>query len=133
MAAMEPPPAPISIISMTADLIGKPEPRVKRLTLAASIIGAISARPFSIRQALAVVPPMSNEITSGFPASDPNSAVANPPPAGPLSNNRIGKARAVSTETKPPAECISRNSPRKPQACNADCKRPRYPAISGCT
>ena len=76
----------------------------------------MSARPFSIRQAFAVVPPMSKEITSALPAAAPKNAVARPPPAGPLSNMRIGKARAVSSDSRPPAECISVSAPRKPRA-----------------
>ena len=56
--------------------------------------------PSSIRQALAVVPPMSKEITSVLPAAAPKKAVARPPPAGPDSSRRIGKARAVSGETQ---------------------------------
>ena len=63
MPAIEPPPAPISIMSITGALIGRPEPRLKRCTRAASIIEATSMRPSSTRQALAVVPPMSKEIT----------------------------------------------------------------------
>ena len=106
-------------MSITGALIGRPEPFLKRCTRAASIIGAISARPFSIRQALAVVPPMSNEITSAWPAASPKNAVARPPPAGPLSSMRIGKSRAVSGDSRPPAECMKRSSPRKPRACSS--------------
>ena len=73
-------------------------------------------RPSSIRQALAVVPPMSKEITLSWPASLPNSAVASPPPAGPDSSSRIGNLRAAAGATRPPAECISRSAPRKPRA-----------------
>ena len=113
MPAIEPPPAPISIMSITGALIGRPEPRLKRCTRAASIIEATSMRPSSTRQALAVVPPMSNEITLSCPASLPNSAVARPPPAGPDSSSRIGNLRAAAGETRPPAECISRSAPAK--------------------
>ena len=73
-------------------------------------------RPSSTRQALAVVPPMSNEITLFSPASLPNSAVASPPPAGPDSSSRIGNLRAASGDTRPPAECIRRNAPANPRA-----------------
>ncbi len=61
---MLPPPAPISIMSMTGVLMGSPLPRLKRCTRAASIMGAMSGRPCWMRHALAVVPPMSKEMTS---------------------------------------------------------------------
>ena len=125
MAAIDPPPAPISIISITGALIGRPEPLVKRCTRAASSRGEISARPPSIMQAFAVVPPMSKDSTSSSPAALPNSAVAMPPPAGPLSSRRIGKSRAVSKDTSPPAECISRSAPVKPRAASACWNRVR--------
>ncbi len=96
MAAMEPPPAPISIMSITGALIGMPEPFLNRCSRAASMNGAISARPPSIRQAFAVVPPMSNEMMSALSTRLPKNAVARPPPAGPLSSIRMGKARAAS-------------------------------------
>ena len=115
IAAMEPPPAPISIMSITGALIGRPEPLLKRCTRAASIIGAISARPSSIMHALAVVPPMSKEITSFLPASAPKSAVARPPPAGPDSSRRIGKA----------PRRLRRAPGRRPNASAAERRRSR--------
>ncbi len=93
---MEPPPAPISIMSMTGALIGSPLPRLKRWTRAASIPGATSGAPSWMRQALAVVPPMSNDSTSRSPVSRPTKALASPPPAGPDSSRRTGKAIAIS-------------------------------------
>ena len=59
--------------------------------------------------------PCRSEITSALPAASPKNAVARPPPAGPLSSRRIGKARAVSGDTRPPAECMRCSSPRKPR------------------
>jgi len=44
-------------MSTTGALIGRPEPRLKRRTRAVSIIGTTAARPFSIKQDFAVVPP----------------------------------------------------------------------------
>src|SRR3954464_3360922 len=102
MPAIEPPPAPISIMSMTGALIGRPEPRLKRCTRAASIVDATSMFPFSIRQAFAVVPPMSNEMTLFWPANWPNKAVARPPPAGPDSSSRIGNLRAAAGGSRRP-------------------------------
>ena len=84
---------------------------MKRWTRPASSIGATSTRPSSTRQAFAVVPPMSNEITSFLPASAPNRAVASPPPAGPI-QQADQEGSAVSGDTSPPAECISRRAPK---------------------
>ena len=119
MAAMDPPPAPISIMSITGVLIGRPEPLAKRCTRAASSTGMISKRPSSISAALAVVPPMSKEMTSLWPANRPNQAVASPPPAGPDSSSRIGNSQAVCGDIKPPAECIRRSAPAKPREASS--------------
>jgi hypothetical protein len=124
MVAIEPPPAPISIMSTTGVLIGMPEPRLKRCTRAASIIGATSARPPSIRQDFAVVPPMSKAIASGSPAARANSTVASAPPAGPDSSRRIGKARATSGAQSPPSDCISRSGAAQSSAASSTVSRP---------
>ena len=65
--AIEPPPAPISMRSMTGTFSGMPDPCAKRLTLPASKVVACSGSPFSMRHILAVVPPMSNAMTEGVP------------------------------------------------------------------
>ena len=65
--AIDPPPAPISIRSMTGTLSGMPEPGANRLTRPASNVVACSGSPSSIRHILAVVPPMSNATTDGVP------------------------------------------------------------------
>ena len=57
--ATEPPPAPISIISMTGMEMGMPLPLVKRCVRATSKVLAVLGVWSSIRQILAVVPPMS--------------------------------------------------------------------------
>jgi hypothetical protein len=93
-------------MSITGALIGKPLPRLKRCTRAASIIVATSIRPSSTKHAFAVVPPISKEITLSLPAVLPNNAVASPPPAGPDSSRRIGNRRAISGEARPPADWI---------------------------
>src|SRR4029077_14875699 len=43
---IDPPPAPISIMSITAALTGRPEPFLKRCMRATSIADATAARPF---------------------------------------------------------------------------------------
>ena len=53
----------------TGTLSGRPEPLRKRRTRAASNSWACSGAPFSIRHILAVVPPMSNEMTGPRPIS----------------------------------------------------------------
>ena len=57
--AIDPPPAPISIISITGMEIGMPEPFAKRVVRATSKDRAVLGAKSSIRQILAVVPPMS--------------------------------------------------------------------------
>ena len=116
-AAIEPPPAPISIMSTDRRLDRQAGALLEAVHARRPPASARSAaRPSSIRQAFAVVPPMSKAMTSGRPARAPNSAVASAPPAGPDSSSRIGKARAASGETRPPAECISRKAPAKPRS-----------------
>ena len=66
--AMEPPPAPISIISMTGMQIGRPLPFWKRARAPPRRSRTCGRRaPFSIRQIFAVVPPMSKESTWSSP------------------------------------------------------------------
>ena len=106
MRAIEPPPAPISIMSTTGATTGSPDPRLNRWTRAASIIGAIAGRPPRTRQILAVVPPMSKATRSRRPNRSPKNAVTSAPPAGPDSRRRIGNRRAVSHVAVPPDDCI---------------------------
>ena len=56
---MDPPPAPISIISMAGTEIGMPLPFLKRAVRAVSNVLAVRGEQSSIRAILAVVPPMS--------------------------------------------------------------------------
>ncbi len=56
---MEPPPAPISIISMTGIEMGMPLPFLKRDVRSTSKVLAVAGVKSSIRQIFAVVPPMS--------------------------------------------------------------------------
>ena len=58
-AATDPPPAPISIMSMTGMDTVMPLPFLKRVVRATSKVRAVRGAPSVIRQILAVVPPMS--------------------------------------------------------------------------
>ena len=62
----------------------------------------MSGSPFSIRQALAVVPPMSNDISRSRPSTSAIVAGGERAAAGPLSIMRTGLRRAVSAPTTPP-------------------------------
>ena len=57
--AIEPPPAPISIISITGIEIGMPEPFLKRAVRSTSNLLAVAGVKSSISAIFAVVPPMS--------------------------------------------------------------------------
>ena len=92
-------------MSITGALIGRPEPFLKRCTRAASIIGAISARPSSIRHAFAVVPPMSNEITSRMAGGRTEEGGGKAAAGGPALQHADRKVRARSPATagRPPS------------------------------
>ena len=105
--AMEPPPAPISIISMTGTRIGRPEPFLKRSARATSNSRATSGSPPSITHALAVVPPMSNDSRRPAPRSRATRAAASAPAAGPDSTSRIGTRLAVAGVAMPPEDSIT--------------------------
>ena len=105
--AMEPPPAPISISSMTGTRMGSPEPRLKRSARATSNSRASSGSPPSMTQALAVVPPMSNDSSRPSPASRAARAAASAPAAGPDSTRRTGTRLAVAGVAMPPEESMT--------------------------
>jgi hypothetical protein len=65
----DPPPAPISIISITGMRTGMPEPLRNRSARAISNRRAVWGRAPSMRQSFAVVPPMSKESTASSPRS----------------------------------------------------------------
>ncbi len=113
---MEPPPAPISISSTTGTSSGSPLPRLKRHTRATSNSRVICGSPSSMRQILAVVPPMSKASTRGAPVARAWCAAAAAPPAGPDSTSRIGTSHAVSTVHVPPLDSMRRSCPAKPSA-----------------
>ena len=107
MPAMLPPPAPISIMLTAGTATGKPLERVNRRDRATSSSSVIGSAPSRMRHAFAVVPPMSNESTSGNPSV---SAIRRPtmaPATGPDSISRSGKSAAVSVEPSPPLESIT--------------------------
>ena len=76
---MEPPPAPISIIWIDWILSGNPLPRWKRSWRAISSSSPIIGSPFGTRQSLAVVPPMSKDMTLASSAWRAYSAAATAP------------------------------------------------------
>ncbi len=62
--------------------------------------------PPSIREHLAVVPPMSRASTFGAPIRRPSSAAPQKPLAGPDSTIVIGIAFVFSTESTPQFDCM---------------------------
>ena len=95
--AMEPPPAPTSVISTERTRIGNPRsyPPIQYRSVAAN-------SPPSIEQVLAVVPPMSNVTTFSMPRVAASARAAITPATGPDSTLRTGKRRAVSRLNAPP-------------------------------
>ena len=103
---MEPPPAPISIISMTGTRMGSPEPFLNRSARATSNSRATSGSPWSMTHALAVVPPMSKDSIRDSPARRASRAAAKAPAAGPDSTRRMGARLAVSGVAMPPEDSM---------------------------
>ena len=104
--AVEPPPAPISIISITGMRTGMPDPLMNRAARAISNLRALCGRKWSIRHSFAVVPPISKLSTSRSLVSAAMRAARIAPPAGPDSTSRIGKRAAVSIVVMPPLAVI---------------------------
>ena len=104
--AIEPPPAPISTISITGMRSGSPLPLRKRYWRATSKMRECCGSQSSIRQILAVVPPMSNDSTRSRPHSAATRAARMAPPAGPDSTSLIGNRRAVAGVVSPPPEVM---------------------------
>ena len=119
--AMLPPPAPISTRSTAVKSTGNPLPRadVSRSTSSSSVS---PGAPPSDRLALAVVPPMSNEIACGQPASSAISAAISAPAAGPDSSSRTGWRETVPTPATPPLDCTTWTTPSNP-ARRSPCSR----------
>ena len=87
--------------------------------------------PSRIRLALAVVPPMSKEITSANPSARPVCAEAMIPPTGPDSIIATGRSVATSGVITPPFDCMMASSPRKPISARLAFKPRTYPATFG--
>ena len=75
-----------------------------------------SGSPFSIRQILAVVPPMSSESASASPQSRATWPASMTPPAGPDSTSRTGNLAAFSSVVSPPPDIIMKNGHVRPRA-----------------
>ncbi len=75
-----------------------------------------SATPSTIRQTSVDVPPMSNAIAFGNPASDATRAAPTAPAAGPETSTSAGWAAASSTVATPPDERITSGSGSPPPA-----------------
>ncbi len=63
--------------------------------------------PFSTSEVLAVVPPMSSEMTFGSPIISPMKAAPMTPATGPDSTRLIGAALPASKVALPPLDCIT--------------------------
>src|ERR1700758_1965737 len=75
--------------------------------------------PFSISEALAVVPPMSNEIALAMPICRISAWTPTTPAAGPLSMMFIGVSAAALAVVKPPFDCISRSGASTPMRASS--------------
>ena len=103
---IEPPPAPISIKSITGTLSGIPDPLRKRRTRPASNVFACSGSKFSMRHIFAVVPPISNVSRFGnFIFLDRNNAPETPA-TGPDSRENTGLCVARLEVIIPPLDCM---------------------------
>ena len=122
---MEPPPAPISIISMVGTEMGIPLPFLKRAVRAVSKVLAVRGEQSSIRAILAVVPPMSNETIRSRRWVRARWAAKIAPPAGPDSISLTGKAAAASALIRPPPEWISSSGQPAPIRRSSDSSRCR--------
>ncbi len=85
---------------------GRPLPFLKRDCRSISNTRPFSGSPLSIRQILAVVPPMSKESTRLSPRSIATRPARIAPPAGPDSTSRTGMRTAVSRLARLPPEVI---------------------------
>ena len=89
-------------------------------------------RPFSMRLALAVVPPMSNEMRFARPIWSPRRCAAMTPAAGPDSTAAAGILSVSATSRIPPFEPMTRSTGRSSSA-RAAARRSRYEASTGPT
>jgi len=98
--------APISTISMTGMRSGVPLPFLKRDWRSTSKARPLSGWPLSIRQILAVVPPMSKERMRLSPRSSAICPARMAPPAGPDSTSRHRELRGRLEAGEAAAEVI---------------------------
>ena len=122
--AIDPPPAPMVVISIIGD----------RTTIPKSIEVCCDSMdwPLAIKLTSNDVPPISPVMTSGKPAAWAIYPAAMTPAAGPDSAVRTGNRAAVSASITPPLDWTIMNSPSNPPSCRADSNRARYPETSGC-
>ena len=131
--AIEPPPAPISIISMTGIEIGMPEPLKKR-SRARDLERARGARLEILDQADlcgGAAHVVADDLLEAEALGDVGREIA--PPAGPDSTSRTGNSAAVSTEIRPPPEWIRKIGQRAPIFGQARLQPRQIVRISGRT
>ena len=87
--------------------------------------------PSRIRLVLAVVPPMSKEMTLGQPSACPSSADAMMPPTGPDSIIATGRSVATSGVITPPFERMIERSPANPMSPRQVFRLLTYPPTFG--
>ena len=122
--AMDPPPAPIVVISIIGVRIVMPK--------STDVSGPSAERPSAISDTSKLVPPMSPVTTFPKPALLAMCPAAMTPAAGPDRAVRTGRRHATSTSMTPPLDCTTRSSPSKPPPSSAPSSRRRYPDTSGC-
>ena len=135
---MLPPPAPTSAMSIVGIRRSSPAPRISRLPAEIEPPTSYSRpremEPFSISDALAVVPPMSKAIAFSIPSRLAMPSAATTPAAGPDSSAKTGRSLASSEVITPPDDCMiasgasSRPIPSRPVRI-----RSMYDDISGRT
>ena len=81
--------------------------------------------PFSISEALAVVPPMSNEMAFAMPIRLVKAWTPTTPAAGPDSMMCIGVSAAALAVVSPPFDCISNKGALTPVRCTSAISRLR--------
>ena len=103
---MEPPPAPMVVISIMGERITRPKSMVA--------CAASSIRPPVTSDTSKLVPPRSQVMAFSKPAARAMAAAAITPAAGPDSAVRAGMPRAVAVDMMPPFDCTMWKRPPKP-------------------
>ena len=94
--ATDPPPAPTVMMSTAGNMIGWPH--------STSQAWVVRTSPSRVTETSVLVPPMSNPMTFGKPAMDPNSRAAIAPAEGPELAVLTGTSVVASTPIRPPAD-----------------------------